>query len=224
MTAPRPTVPLAAFEAAEQAATDCVGRQPDGTQRHNRDSLGDCCIRAAVNAAAPHHAAQARVRVARYIDRAVAQKRETAAQGFSADTIVADSWEEAAGWLRDATIWVDEPADLAEPRTVIRGRLTPDGPFHGSPVLEQLQVEPTRRLRECVDNWPDAETGAYDPRCCRFPKSCSATIYDPEHATDADLEPDPRSDTAASRLASLHAQPHTPTCKCPTNCHCQEQT
>lgn len=46
-----------------------------------------------------------------------------------------------------------------------------------------------RRLRECVDRWPGAETGEYDPRCCRFPKSCSADVYSDEHVTDADLEP-----------------------------------
>lgn len=46
---------------------------------------------------------------------------------------------------------------------------------------------PTRRLAACVERWPDAETGSYDPSCCRFPKSCSATIYD--QVDDADLEP-----------------------------------
>jgi hypothetical protein len=25
----------------------------------------------------------------------------------------------------------------------------------------------------CVAQWPDCRDGAYDPRCCRFPKSCS---------------------------------------------------
>lgn len=25
----------------------------------------------------------------------------------------------------------------------------------------------------CRSNWPDAVAGTYDPRCCRFPKSCS---------------------------------------------------
>lgn len=48
---------------------------------------------------------------------------------------------------------------------------------------------PTRRLRTCVENWPEAETGGYDPRCCRFPKSCSATVYDEGAVTDGDLEP-----------------------------------
>ncbi len=47
---------------------------------------------------------------------------------------------------------------------------------------------PTRRLRACVEAWPDCHTGGYDPVCCRFPKSCSATVYDPEHVTDDQLE------------------------------------
>lgn len=32
------------------------------------------------------------------------------------------------------------------------------------------------RLAECVRRWPGCEGGDYDPRCCRFPKSCSADI------------------------------------------------
>lgn len=66
---------------------------------------GDCCTRAGLARVAPLIAAQERERVARYIDRAMAGKRETAAQGLSADTIVADAWAEAAGWLREDSIW-----------------------------------------------------------------------------------------------------------------------
>ena len=44
------------------------------------------------------------------------------------------------------------------------------------------------RLRACVEAWPDAHEGGYDPRCCRFPKSCSADVYDPAHVTAEDLE------------------------------------
>lgn len=55
--------------------------------------------------------------------------------------------------------------------------------------------ERRRRLRACVESWPGAETCAYDPRCCRFPKSCSADIYDDDLVTDDDLEP--REDTDA---------------------------
>lgn len=25
----------------------------------------------------------------------------------------------------------------------------------------------------CLENWPHAHVGEFDPRCCRFPKSCS---------------------------------------------------
>ena len=50
---------------------------------------------------------------------------------------------------------------------------------------------PRRRLAECVARWPAAAEGEYDPRCCRFPKSCSADVYDEDRVTDADLEPEP---------------------------------
>lgn len=33
-----------------------------------------------------------------------------------------------------------------------------------------------RRHAECVENWPDCYTMGYDPRCCRFPKSCSCDV------------------------------------------------
>lgn len=46
-----------------------------------------------------------------------------------------------------------------------------------------------RRLRACVENWPECAEGEYNPRCCRWPKSCSATVYDGLVA-DADLEPE----------------------------------
>lgn len=50
-------------------------------------------------------------------------------------------------------------------------------------------ADAARRLAECVNMWPDAHTGGYDPRCCRFPKSCSATVYDPAGVAAIDLEP-----------------------------------
>ena len=46
-----------------------------------------------------------------------------------------------------------------------------------------------RRLKSCVERWPECETGEYNPSCCRFPKSCSATVYSEEHVTEDDLEP-----------------------------------
>jgi hypothetical protein len=35
-----------------------------------------------------------------------------------------------------------------------------------------ITIRDTRRP-ECVANWPECENGAYHPKCCRFPKSCS---------------------------------------------------
>ena len=29
------------------------------------------------------------------------------------------------------------------------------------------------RLKECIEQWPECREGTYNPRCCRFPKSCS---------------------------------------------------
>ena len=39
-------------------------------------------------------------------------------------------------------------------------------------VLPWDELEDTRSP-ECVKRWPECESGAYDPACCRFPKSCS---------------------------------------------------
>lgn len=58
----------------------------------------------------------------------------------------------------------------------------------------------TRRLKSCVEAWPGAYEGGYNPSCCRFPKSCSATVYDPEHVTDDDLEPPTPERTQTMRL------------------------
>jgi hypothetical protein len=49
---------------------------------------------------------------------------------------------------------------------------------------EPVAALPERRLRDCVEQWPGCYTGGYDPRCCRFPKSCSATVYGPEMSED----------------------------------------
>jgi hypothetical protein len=46
-----------------------------------------------------------------------------------------------------------------------------------------------RRLKVCVENWPDCWDGGYDPRCCRFPKSCSCLAYREDEVTEDDLEP-----------------------------------
>lgn len=47
-----------------------------------------------------------------------------------------------------------------------------------------------RRLKSCVEHWPDCWSDGYDPRCCRFPKSCSCTTY-PDGTPEEHLEPAP---------------------------------
>jgi hypothetical protein len=59
----------------------------------------------------------------------------------------------------------------------------------GQPAEGEPLPPPKRRIRACMEAWPECYTGGYDPRCCRFPKSCSATSYDPEQVTDEYLEP-----------------------------------
>lgn len=46
--------------------------------------------------------------------------------------------------------------------------------WRGQPTVD----EPDERLPDCVERWPECRTGDYDPHCCRFPKSCSCTVYD----------------------------------------------
>lgn len=60
-----------------------------------------------------------------------------------------------------------------------------------TPEERSARPKPKRRLRACVENWPDADDGLYDPACCRWPKSCSATVYDEATVTDDQLEPPP---------------------------------
>lgn len=67
----------------------------------------------------------------------------------------------------------------------------------------------TRRLRACVEAWPEAYEGGYNPDCCRFPKSCSCTVYLDEEVTEADLEPKPEPAPLAEPWASMPAAEST---------------
>lgn len=51
-----------------------------------------------------------------------------------------------------------------------------------------MPSRPIRRLRRCVEGWPDCTPDGYDPRCCRFPKSCSCTVYDEALISESELE------------------------------------
>ena len=54
---------------------------------------------------------------------------------------------------------------LLEPVGLV-ARLTP------RPKVEYRVVD--QRLPECIAQWPQCESGEYNPQCCRYPKSCSA--------------------------------------------------
>ena len=56
------------------------------------------------------------------------------------------------------------------------------------PAGEGQSSSSSLRLRACVEAWPGCFTGGYHPSCCRFPKSCSATVYSEEHLTPDELE------------------------------------
>lgn len=88
----------------------------------------------------------------------------------------------------DSDLWQDpeESPDLWPQSTSDRDKVTCEA------CRATFTAAPERRLRGCVENWPEAETGAYDPRCCRFPKSCSATVYDKGTVTEEQLEPSPQ--------------------------------
>lgn len=88
-----PPIPTAAFEAAEQAAYQhhCSGKH-----------LGQCCVRAAVEAAAPFIETATRERTARHLDRAAASLDAT---GLLGDRVSANTFRQAADYCRDETIW-----------------------------------------------------------------------------------------------------------------------
>ena len=49
------------------------------------------------------------------------------------------------------------------------------GCIEHTPASDQYDRDPA-----CVARWPECEEGAFDPRCCRFPKSCSPFPPDQE--------------------------------------------
>lgn len=101
------------------------------------------------------------------------------------------NWSAAAGMAAVAQAHFQAAAAGSGMRAM--AAITPPEPLRIAKEVEpgHFQPEPPkRRIRACVEAWPEAETGQYDPRCCRFPKSCSATSYDPEQVTDEYLEPE----------------------------------
>ncbi len=154
MTAPRPTVPLAAFEAAEQAAYNCPCHV-DGP------GLSNCCLGAAVNAAAPHIEARS---------------------GLGPVYLPWTYWDGTVETEIRATAY---PYGGGQPGTGVQ--LTLESRHNGVTVAIRLPRDSAHRLAKAI------------------------------------LAGEEDRNTPAARLASLHAQPHTPTPRCSDTCHCQEQ-
>jgi hypothetical protein len=56
---------------------------------------------------------------------------------------------------------------------------------------------------ECVAQWPDCHEGGYNPRCCRFPKSCSCEVHQASAAPNHTAKPDSLSAPTGSLLDRL---------------------
>ncbi len=88
-----------------------------------------------------------------------------------------DALEEAARVAEDCDHpWVEAREAEHEAADLMAGRIagairalsdTPPGMVPGQLAKQDL------RSPDCIKQWPECESGAYDPRCCRFPKSCS---------------------------------------------------
>lgn len=91
-------------------------------------------------------------------------------------------------------VWVEDPGELypdwephrwmLRPLTILdikRGRRWLPANALPLPGVEGCDG----RDPECVKQWPDCFDGGYDPRCCRFPKSCSCG---PRHLPQPEVE------------------------------------
>lgn len=56
-----------------------------------------------------------------------------------------------------------------------------------APAPQDEEGQRRRRFQECAEQF--GSEGEYDPRCCRFPKSCSPYPYPEAIVADDDLEP-----------------------------------
>lgn len=71
-----------------------------------------------------------------------------------------------AALRRDSELNAADIAQLQTENAELRKRLKPKpAPVYVAPADD--------RDPECVEAWPGCFSGGYDPRCCRFPKSCS---------------------------------------------------
>lgn len=105
-----------------------------------------------------------------------------------------ECWEVPADEMRAVLALLDQPTDPTHGRIDEDIRRHVDG-MRPTSLGQRVALENTlQRLRddgrvlaldprqdkrdpECVTAWPECETGLYDPRCCRWPKSCSADVH-----------------------------------------------
>jgi hypothetical protein len=58
-------------------------------------------------------------------------------------------------------------------RQRIRAELTEEARIAREAAMRPTEARTDQRDAECIERWPDCWNGGYDPKCCRFPKSCS---------------------------------------------------
>lgn len=72
-----------------------------------------------------------------------------------------------AAWEANRTYYEDHRSSAAAIRALLE-----DAP------RAVAEAQPAARRPECVERWSDCADGDYDPRCCRFPKSCSCALLE----------------------------------------------
>lgn len=82
------------------------------------------------------------------------------------EDVGSQAWEQLTENQRD--VW-REAADA-----ILAAGFRRQGPITDTPPATAEVVD--ERHPECVKAWPECESFGYDPRCCRYPKSCSAGI------------------------------------------------
>lgn len=84
--------------------------------------------------------------------------------------------------------WDFEPVSIHTIEDIVREEDVPQVVSQGNGQEGEADMpiwKPKPRLNSCIEQWSNCSEGEYNPSCCRFPKSCSCTIYsddiDPAH-------------------------------------------
>lgn len=109
----------------------------------------------------------------------VALIRDRHAAAFEARLAAVEAVMDVAqdeGWFNPypelrAALHSDPPNSPRDTPQAARGAAEGAGEGSGERMVD-------RRDPECVKNWPECSSMDYDPRCCRFPKSCSAGTFE----------------------------------------------